>query len=179
METNQNEYKVVTFFNKTDFDFTPELGAMYDSRPVFGISGDPCIKAGESVTLPYNVGKLLAQNLAKAMMVKNAPQLDASGIPTGVPIWDEPKLIELQNSFLTDVYSQDKPKAMSETDRLFARIEELAKLVEGKEPVVTEDAEPSPTSTFADKAEVIAELKKREIPYDARKSKSELEKLIV
>jgi len=186
MDQNQNDYRVVTFHNKTELDFTPEVGAMYDSRPIFGTSGQPCIKAGESIVLPYHVGRLLAKNLAKLVMTKQAPIADAAGIPTGVPLWDENKLETLRMSFLTDLYTEEKPAPANETDRLMAKVEEYKALVEKLIPGATEtkesvgDLESSETpSTFSDKAEVIAELKKREITFDARKSKAELEKLIV
>src|SRR3989338_6068255 len=122
--TNPNDYKVVTFTNKTSFAFTPELGCMYDSLPIFGKSGasvEPC----ESVVLPYHIGNLLAKNLAKAVMNRNAPE-DAKGIPNDAP---------------------QSP---------------------GNSPAV-----------YSDKADVIAELEKRAIPHDKRKSKDELEKLLV
>ena len=185
MNSNENEYKVVTFHNKTTFDFTPELGATYDSRPIFGSSGKPCIEAGESIVLPYYVAHLLANNLAKAMMVKNAPILDAAGIPTGVPLWDEVALQAAKASFLTDLYTEEKTRPLSETDKLMAKVEEYKALVDKLIPPTetnesVEDTESLETpSSFTDKAEVIAELKKRDITFDARKSKAELEKLIV
>ena len=37
--SNPNDFKVVEFINSTDFNFTPEMGCMYDGRPIFGISG--------------------------------------------------------------------------------------------------------------------------------------------
>lgn len=185
MDNNPNDYKVVTLNNKTDFDFTPEIGAMYDGRPIFGISGEPCIKAGESVVLPYHVGNLLATNLAKAAMVRKAPATDPAGIPTGVPLWDETSFQVLKASYLTEMYSEGKPAAMSETDKLMAKVAELQTFVEKNigpvEGAKKEDIIeiPTDTTTYSDKADVIAELTKRDIKFDARKSKAELEKLIV
>jgi len=183
MDNNPNDYKVVTLNNKTDFDFTPEIGAMYDGRPIFGISGEPCIKAGESVVLPYHVGNLLATNLAKAVMVRKAPTTDPSGIPTGVPLWDENSFKTIKASFLTELYTEAKPTPMTETDRLMAKVAELQSFVEKNiGPVEKKEDElniPTNTTTYSDKADVIAELTKRGIKFDARKSKSELEKLIV
>lgn len=184
--SNPNDFKVVTFTNKEDFDFTPELGCMYDSRPIFGTSGEACLKAGESVVLPYHVANLLARNLAKYTMTKRAPAVDPAGVPTGVPLWNEVSLATLKASYLTDLYTEQKPIAMSETDRLMAKVEELKKFVEqnvkpSDEIVVaptTSDATQAPSEGYKDKGEVIAELTKRDIKFDARKSKAELEKLL-
>lgn len=184
-ENNPNDYKVVTFTNKTDFAFTPEMGCMYDGRPIFGISGASAINAGESIVLPYHVGSLLARNLAKAVMVKRAPTSDQPGIPTGVSLWDETKLENLRQSFLTELYTEHKPAVLSETDRLMAKVEELKNFVEknispkSDAPVATtEEVGTATVSAYADKAEVIAELTKRGIKFDARQNKANLETLL-
>lgn len=182
--SNPNDYKVVTFCNKSDLDFTPELGCMYDSRPIFGASG-ASIKPGESVVLPYHVGSLLAKNLAKAVLNAQASK-DTPGIPTGVPLWDESGLREMQQSFLTEMYSEEKPAEVSETDKLMAKVEEYKSLVDqllpqdDEEPTEaeTESEEDAAPVTYKDKSEVIAELRKRDIKFDARKSKADLEKLL-
>lgn len=200
--TNPNDYKVVQFTNKENFVFTPELGAMYDSRPIFGNSGAP-IKPGESVMLPYHVGFLMARNLAKQAMVQNAPK-DAKGVPTGVPIWNEESLNDRRDSYLEHLYSEEKPVAQSETELLMQKVEEYKALVDkvvengGQAPAQqspeppkapenppaqttgdkTENTDKSP-AVFNDKADVIAELEKRQIPHDKRKSKDDLEKLLV
>lgn len=184
--SNPNDYRVVTFTNKTDFAFTPELGCMYDSRPIFGKSG-ASVESGESVVLPFHVGNLLAENLAKAAFNRNA-KVDTAGVPTGVPMWDEESLKRAQHSFLTEMYSEVKPAEMTETDKLMARVEEYAAMVEkllpGAASDVTPPAEPestldTPPAGYKDKADVITELQKRQIPFDARKSKADLEKLLV
>jgi hypothetical protein len=194
--SNPNDFRVVTFTNKTDFAFTPELGCMYDSRPIFGKSG-ASVEPGESVVLPYHVGNLIAKNLAKAAMNRNAGT-DAAGIPTGVPLWSEDILQQRQASYITEMYTEEKPTAMTETDRLMAKVDEYAKLVEKLLPGATGDNTPAadpenipevppagaqtpvpPPTGYTDKADVIAELQKRQIPFDARKSKADLEKLLV
>lgn len=178
-QNNPNDFKVVTFVNKTDFDFTPEMGSMFDGRPIFGISGEPLIKAGESVVLPYHIGNLLAKNLAKAVMVRRAPT-DAAGIPTGVPLWDEAKLDALRQSYLIEQYMEAKPTPITETDRLMQKVEEYKSMVEKLLPKeVIETPEKTDASAYADKADVIAELNKREIKFDARQNKAALEKLLV
>jgi len=178
--TNPNDLKVVEFHNSADFTFTPEMGCMYDGRPIFGITGAPGINAGEHITLPYHVGHRLAVNLAKVVLTKSAPSVDAAGIPTGVPLWDTARLDNLKNSFLTELYSEERPVAQSETDKLMAKVEEYKKMVDSllnKEETKTDIIEPK--TGYQDKAEVIAELTKRGIKFDARKGKAELEKLIV
>lgn len=203
--SNPNDYKVVTFTNKENFAFTPELGCMYDSRPIFGKSG-ASVEPGESVVLPYHVGNLLARNLSKQAMVRQAPA-DPKGIPTGVPIWNEDSLKARQASYIQEMYQEEKPTQMTETDRLMAKVEEYKALVEKLIPQSESDklkdapetdqtekgeGENGPTgdqtpqapgntgpAVYTDKADVIAELEKRKIQHDKRKSKAELEKLLV
>jgi len=182
--TNHNDYKVVTFTNKTDFAFTPELGCMYDSRPIFGKSGSS-IQPGESIVLPYHVGMLIAKNLAKQALVRNAPT-DDKNVPTGNPIWSEESLNNRKASYIEEMYQEDKPMAMSETDRLMAKVEEYKAMVDKLIPKVELGGVPNEELTTTDsvtvhkdKADVIAELTKRNIKFDARKNKAELEKLLV
>lgn len=208
--SNPNDFKVVELHNSTDFDFTPDMGCMFDSRPISGVRIAAGIAAGETVMLPYHVGHRLAVNLAKAVLTRQAPKVDPQGVPTGVPLWSAERLEELKNSFLKDKYSEAKPIGMTETDRLMAKVEEYKQLVEkalaqpGAVPTApaptpapaTAPVAPAPSATdpvantpevkdpevpkvvFQDKAEVIAELEKRNIQHDKRKSKADLEKLL-
>lgn len=192
--SNPNDLKVVEFTNPTDFTFTPEMGCMFDGRPIFGITGAPGVNAGESLKLPYHVGHRLATNLAKAVLTRQAPSVDQTGIPTGVPLWDSAKLEKMKNSYITELYVEAKPIAVSETDRLMAKVEEYKKMVDTlmasksekahevspeikAEQVVIPKDENSP-KVYQDKAEVINELKKKGITFDARASKVNLEKLL-
>lgn len=187
--SNPNDFKVVEFTNKCDFTFTPEMGCMYDSRPIFGITGAPGINAGQTLTLPYHIGHRLAVNLAKIALTKEAPSVDPAGIPTGVPLWDTVKLETLKNSYLTEKYVEARPIAMSETDKLMERVEQLNKMVETLIPKKEEVQEVNTATTvtvaevnaskvYQDKAEVIAELEKRGIQHDKRQNKANLEKLL-
>ena len=188
-QTNPKDYSVVSFHNATDFTFTPEMGCMYDGRAINGLTGSICINAGETITLPYHIGHRLATNLAKIVMVRGAigtPQLDAMGQPIVKSIWDETALENLKNSFLTELYSEAKPATMSETDKLMAKVEEYKQMVDTlikKDEVIpiveVKNLDTTGSTTYLDKAEVIAELTKRNIKFDARKNKAELEKLIV
>lgn len=206
--SDPNEFKVVEFTNKTNFTFTPEMGCMFNGQPIFGITGAPGINGGESMKLPYHVAQRLAVNLAKVAMTRQAPAIDPAGIPTGVPLWDTVRLENLKNSYLTDLYSMERPVAQTETERLMQMVKDLNKTVEGlvanqastpapvpaptpvAEPVTTapkSDAEVPPEvkapeikapKVFQDKQEVIAELEKLGIKHDKRKGKADLEKLV-
>jgi len=158
-QVNPNDFKVVKFTNKTDFGFTPEMGCMYDSRPISGITGAPGINAGESMVLPYHVAHLIARNLAKIAITKSAPNTDPAGIPTGVPLWDEARLTALKSSYLEELYTEQKPLAMTETEKLMAKVEEYRKLTEDLlrqnsgtpiEPVVTPVITPEVSTTASE-----------------------------
>lgn len=174
--SNPNDHKVVSFHNNTDFGFTPEMGCMYGGRAINGLKGSPGIDAGETVVLPYHVANQLALNLAKIAITKSAPNTETIGAPV-VPLWDDVRLNKLKQSYLEDLYTEEKPVAMSETDKLLAKVEELNKFVRENIP----DKQETPTISnngYQDKAEVIAELTKRDIKFDARQSKDTLEKLL-
>lgn len=194
--SNPNDFKVVSFHNSEDFGFTPEMGCMFDGRGIYGVTGAPGINVGETITLPYHIAHRLATNLAKVAMTRRAPSVDPAGIPTGVPLWDVVKLDALKNSYLTDLYSEQKPVAMTETDKLMAKVEEYKKMVDqfmvGKTEVPQQPPQdndhvaPGATQfsapngvTYQDKAEVIAELEKRGIQHDKRQSKATLEKSLI
>lgn len=170
---NNNANKVVTFKNGTDFEFTPELGAMYDSQPIFGGSGQP-LQAGESIILPYAIGNLMARNLAKVVLTRSA-KVDKAGIPTGEPVWSAESLEKVKASFLTEMYTEAKEKTLSETEIMMAKVEKYNATVEALIPDIKEN---TVESKFSDKADVIKELEKREIKFNARLSKSALEELL-
>lgn len=175
---NPNDHKVVSFHNSTDFGFTPEMGCMFDGRPINGKSGLPGIQAGETIALPYHIGHQLALNLAKVSFTRRSSSVDAAGIPTGVPMWDEGSLISLKNSFIKEMYSEERPKVLSETDKMMAKIDELQKFVNEKIGSPVESTEVV-SGEYKDKQDIIAELDKKGIKHDKRKSKEELQKLLV
>lgn len=183
--SNPNDFKVVDFVNNTDFDFTPAMGSMYDSRPIFGMTGIAGIAAGERISLPYHIGHQLALNLAKQCLIRKAlPHDPKDANPTGTPLWNEEGIEIMKNSFLTELYTNEKPVAMSETDKLMAQVAELNKLVRDNLPNMKKDSDENVTvetagsSIYKDKAEVIAALKAKGITYNARDSKATLEKLL-
>lgn len=186
--SDPNDFKVVEVFNSTDFDFTPELGAMYDGRPLF-------VGSGERKQFPYHVGHRLAENLAKAVLVKGAPLHDPNAVnPTGTPLWGTERLEAMKNSFLTELYTETQPIAQSQTDILMSKVaefekffeEEKAKRQQAGDPIKEEtktvaelvDAEPDKPRVYQDKQEVIIELEKRGITHDKRSSKAALEALL-
>lgn len=190
---NPNDHKVVSFTNKTDFTFTPDMGCMYDGRPISGITGAPGINGGESMTLPYHIGHRLATNLAKIVKLRRAPLMDEANNPVGKPLWSDEDLEALKSSFLTELYSEARPIAVSETDRLFAQVEEYKKMVEqllpkpieapeavveAASPVVQEAPKVESPMVFADKQDVITELEKRGVKVDRRMTKEKLEALL-
>jgi len=129
---NPNDFKVVSFHNAEDFTFLPEMGCMYDGRAINGEKGSPGIDAGETKVLPYHIGHQLAVNLAKYTLNRTSTKetkLDANGQPIIQAIWDTTRLENLKNSYLTDMYTEDKPVAQTETDKLFAKVAELEKFV--------------------------------------------------
>lgn len=183
--SNPKDFQVVSFHNSTGFNFTPEMGCMYDGRAINGPSGGPGIRAGETMTLPYHIGHRLAINLAKAVMLRGAsekPLVDAQGNPMIKSLWDDKGLEDTKNTFLTDLYSEDKPANPSQTDILMEKVEALNKMVldlKGEKPSVVAETAGVPSKViYQDKAEVITELDKRKVVYDKRKSKAELEKLL-
>ena len=130
--SKENDHKVVSFHNKESFNFTPDLGCMYDGNPISGRLLPVGVAAGESVQLPYHVGHRLAVNLAKIALIRgtsSVPQTDAQGNPMIKAIWNDVELERLKNSYITDLYSEEKPIVMSETDKLMAKVEEYKKTV--------------------------------------------------
>lgn len=194
--------QVVSFHNTTDFGFTPTMGCMFDGRAVNGNQGGPGINAGESMILPYHIGHRLAVNLAKIVKLRRAPLVDEANNPVGKPLWSDEDLETLKSSFLKDMYTEAKPVAMSETDRLMEKVEEYRKMVEQLlpktvetptavqeipktvEPIVESSIPTAPITdvskpqVFADKQDVIAELEKRGIKHDKRSNKDNLIKLL-
>lgn len=196
--TNPNDFKVVSFHNSESFGFTPEMGCMFNGTPINGNLGGPGIKSGETMVLPYHIAQQLATNLAKHTMNASAtmiPQKDANGQPIVAAIWNDVALETMKNSYLTDLYAESRPAKMTETDLLLAKIEEYRKLTEEKfaalegKPVVQEEkpesnelvapvVTPEGKITYKDKAEIIAELVKRNITHDKRSTKETLEALL-
>lgn len=169
-----NDTKVVTFKNISSIEFTPALGAMFNSRPIFGKVEAGKIMPNEELYFPYHIGRRLAINLAKLMLVREMPAPEhGKGDPSVTQKgFGEEQVNALVSQILVSEYSEEKPIKETETDILLRKFEELNKTVEDlKGSKVASDG-------FKDKKQVIEELTKKGITFDARKSKAELEKLL-
>ena len=182
---NESDYKIVRLTNISEFDFTGELGACYGGRDFF-------VPAGGSLLCPLTVGDHLATHLARQILIKKAPirdgnQIDGKG--TDRPLWDDAVIDELKSKIIAEVYEEEKKTPLTEEERLAQKVVELNKVVAPTEEekqdgnvdasgiVPAEDSSGSELA-YKDKAQVIEELKKKEIPFDARLGKSKLEELL-
>ena len=164
---NPEEHKIVRLTNRTDFDFTPEMGARFNGTPYM-------IPAGKSLLMPKPVAKLLAKHLARQTYIKNAPVRDASqtdGKGSDRPLWTEEDCLRVADSFISDEYEEERPVPKTPAEQIAAKIAELNKLIDENPTEVAPEG-------YMDKAQVIAELNKREIKFDARLNKAALEKLL-
>jgi hypothetical protein len=165
---NENDTKIVRITNITSFDFTPEMGAMYDGRQF-------PLRAGETKLFPLTVGEHLATHLARQILIQKAPVRDAKetdGRGTDRPLWDDGAIAGLKAQIMTEVYEEARTPVQTPADAVVKKVEDLNKVAEGT------DTPPVSATGYKDKAEVIAELNKRGIKFDARKSKADLEKLL-
>ena len=180
---NESDYKIVRVTNISDFDFTGELGARYGGRDFF-------IPAGGSLLTPLTVGNHLATHLARQILLRKAPtrdegELDGKGKDR--PLWDDAVISDLKSRILVEVYEEEKKSPQTEAEVLAAKVAELNKVVapESEEGgnadasgiVPAEDSNDS-TIVYKDKAQVIEELKKKNVSFDARASKTKLEELL-
>ena len=180
---NENDLKIVRITNISDFDFTGELGARYGGRDFF-------VPAGESLLAPLTVGDHLATHLARQIMLKKAPIRDGSevdGKGSDRPLWNDQSIEELKKLILAEVYEEEKPKVLSKEEELAKKVEELNKVIAPTAEEADGNVDASgiiPTDsttseiTYKDKAQVIAELTKREVKFNARDSKANLESLL-
>lgn len=181
---NESDYKIVRITNISDFDFTGELGARYGGRDFF-------IPAGGSLLTPLTVGDHLATHLARQILIRKAPTRDAGQIDgkgSDRPLWDDSVISELKAKIMVEVYEEDKKAPLTEAERMAQKVADLNKAVP-PEPKTTggnvdasgivpvEDSANS-AIVYKDKAQVIEELKKKGVSFDARASKDKLENLL-
>lgn len=178
-------YRVVRVTNISNFDFTGELGARYHGR-------DFEIRKGKSLLAPYPVGKHLAKHLARQILLKKAPIRDGKetdGKGTDRPLWDDKIIGELIAKIMTEAYTEEKPEAVSETDKMVEKVRQLNKSEKevereqsgGNAPfngTVDENPGTAGEITYKDKSQVIAELAKRGIKFNARDTRANLESLL-
>ncbi len=177
--------KVVRVTNISDFDFTGEIGARYDSV-------DYTLLAGESKMFPFVLANHLAKHLAQAILIRKAPIRDGKetdGKGSDRPLWDDKVIGELKAKIMTELYSEEREAPKTEAERMRAKVAELnqsEKEVEkesagGNAPFVgapTETTSKSDEIVYQDKQQVIQELTKRGIRYDPRSSKTMLESFL-
>lgn len=158
--------KTVVLENIADFDFTPEMGAM------FGGVGYP-IKMGERLLLPYELADHLAGALAKQMFLRKDKSVVGQYDPNdktgglGAVLWTDESLKTVKAKMLGEPVLAPKEVVLTEAQKTQAKVAELNAI----EPEIS-------TTDYRDKAEVILELQKKGLQFDARQSKANLEKLL-
>lgn len=180
---NESDYKIVRVTNISDFDFTGELGARFGGRDFF-------VPAGKSILCPLTVGDHLATHLARQILLRKAPIRDASqvdGRGSDRPLWDDSVIDELKRKIMVEVYEEEKQAPLTEADRMARKVEELNKVVSTPEQnggnadassIVPAEDSINSTIVYKDKAQVIEELKKKGVAFDARAGKDKLEQLL-
>lgn len=165
--------KIVRVTNISDFDFTSEMGAMFGGIPYF-------VPAGKSLLMPKPVGEHLAKHLARQIILRKAPTRDekeVDGKGSDRNLWDDAVVNNMIARIITDVYEEELPAPRSESEIMRDKITQLNAVVASDESKNTDPSVPL-TSNYVDKAEVILELQRRGITFDARQSKANLEKLL-
>lgn len=183
---NESDYKIVRFTNISNFDFTGPLGARFGGRDFF-------VPAGGSLLTPLTVGDHLATHLARQILIRKAPTRSANevdGKGSDRPLWDDAVIDELKSKIIAEVYEEEKKAPMTEAERMAAKVAELNKTVSTEETpqnqggnadasgIVPVDDNANSALVYKDKGEVIEELKKKGITFDARASKTKLEELL-
>jgi len=156
-----NENIVVKVTNISNFDFIPEMGAQYG-----GVAYP--LSAGQWQLLPHHLGHHLAKHLARQIIIKEAPISGSQEDQMGAGLFTEENVQKLMDKIVTNAY-EEAPEAVKSPEVVLK--EKVDKLNEET------DAPVSPTE-YKDKKEVIDELNKRDIQFDARKSKDKLIELL-
>lgn len=162
---NNESYVIVRFTNRTDFDFTPAMGARYGGQPF-------TILAGKSLLAPKPVANYLARNLARQVFILKAPirdEKEIDGKGTDRALWTPEDIQKIAARFLSDEFEEEKVVPKTAAEVMVQKIEELNK---------NQPESPAPTTGYKDKQDVIAELDKRGIKHDKRQGKDKLEALL-
>jgi hypothetical protein len=169
---NDKQHKIVRITNIADFDFTSEMGSRYDQTDFF-------VPAGKSLLVPYMVGDHLATHLARQIIMRKSKV----GETSDRPLWDENLLEEVKRKILVDVYEEEPEEVLSEGQMLAKKVSDLNKNIldettlDASKIIATESNE-GDIVAYKDKAQVIAELNKRGVKFNARETKLNLEKLL-
>jgi len=178
MEHNEKDLKIVRVNNIYDFDFDGELGARFGGR-------DFLIPAGGSLLTPLTLGEHLAKHLAQAYLLKQEKNRVAQPGDESRKLWDDATIEKMMKEILTDELTEPKKAVKSQDDLMEEKIKELNQVKdEGEEGETAAETpamelvEGEEKPTYKDKAQVIAELKKRNITFDSRAPKATLEALL-
>lgn len=171
-----NDHKIVRFTNISYFDFTSEMGAMYGGVPYF-------VPAGKSMLMPMPIGDHLATHLARQIILQKAPirdEKETDGKGSDRKLWDENVINGLKAKIVTEQYEEERLAPTSEADRIKQKVEDLNRNFPPEVKLASDPSKDGPDapSRFQDKADVIAELNKRGIKFDARGNKAKLEVLL-
>lgn len=185
IKAQRESARIVRLTNPFDFEYTHAWGGIPYTLPM-----------GKPLLLPAPLADHLATHLARQAMIRKAPMRDASqtdGKGTERPLWNDDTIAELKKQILVDEYQETVAPVKTEAEMLRDKIEELNKrfddmeaekngtqMANATDPIEPTTNEPviADASKYLDKAEVIAELDKRGIKYDARASKANLELLL-
>lgn len=176
--------RIVRFTNPFDFEYTHAWGGVPYTLPV-----------GKPLLLPFPLADHLATHLARQAIIRQSPMRDASetdGKGTDRPLWSDERIAEIKKTIMVEEYREEQAPVQTEAEILAKKIEDLNKRFDDMEALKTESDGNSPidpalvagntvigdATSYKDKAEVIAELNKRSIAYDARASKAKLEELL-
>lgn len=185
MNFTDKDLKIVRVNNIYDFDFTGELGARFAGR-------DFLIPAGDSLLVPLSVGEHLAKHLAQAKLIKDSEGRVAQPGDDLKQLWSDSTIAKMMAEIITDERTEPKKAVKSADDLMEEKIKELNNIKdEGEEEVVDTPATPSEEEStseevkeepvkivYKDKAQVIAELKKKNITFDPFSTKAVLEELL-
>lgn len=164
MQFTEKDTTAAIVTNTADFDFTPEMGAMYGGRPF-------PLRKGESLTTNLTVAEHLSKHLAQQILLRGSDVKKDDGSGNGRAIWNPENLEKLSLTFVKVIGQFDVPKQMTKEEILLQNTKMLN--------TETPDLADAPVDAgYKDKKEVIAELVKRGITYDARSTKATLEKLL-
>ena len=164
-------YVIVRITNRTDFNFTPAMGAMYAGVPM-------PITAGKSLLAPKPAARHLAKHLARQVFIKKAPirdEKEIDGKGSDRALWTSEDIERIMSRFLDEEYQEEKQAPKTEAEIMAQKVADLNK------DFTDPESAPAPTenkAVFADKQEVIAELEKRGIKHDKRSNKEKLEALL-
>lgn len=188
LKAQENASRIFKIINPFDFDFTHAWGGVPYTLPM-----------GKPILLPFPLADHLATHLARHSLIRKAPLRDEKEIDgkgKDRPLWSEEAIEDIKKSVMTEQYTEERKPVVSEAEALRLKIEQLNKAfadlsdkVEarqnngGNAPLVEDiKTEPGLTVdqpiTYKDKGEVIAELTKRGIKFNARTGKDELAKLL-